>query len=202
MAALLTLDMVSRQCIRDSLSSPAATCREETKGGCGEMGLSRPLPGHRCCPHRVLWPTQLLVSPSIPQGNPTPQELRANPARAGCTPGTLLSQTQGAEGPSCPGPCPFSLPWSSKLRSTAHQPCGHVRSPSLRPRRGMWFYKELVFSPPVAAAPSHQGLERHRPRGPDDVGLSRADAGAARRRDNADGQGWAKVGLTHPLAVG
>lgn len=123
-AAPLTLDMVSCQCIRDSLSSPAATCREETKGVCGEMGLSWPLLGHRCCPHRVLWPTQLLVSPSIPQGNPTPQELRANPARAGCTPGTLLSQTQGGRR--------IQLSWSLPLLPALESKAALHRPPTLR----------------------------------------------------------------------
>lgn len=130
------------------------------------------------------------------------KRLRAGckPCPRRCTPGTLLSQTQVGTGPSCPGPCPFSLPWSPKMRSTAHRHCWHNRSPSLR--LGMRFYQELVFSPPVSAAPSHQGHERHQPRGPADVGRGRADAGAAHRRGHAVRQGWAKAGLSHPLAVG
>lgn len=140
-AAPLTPDMVSRQRIRDSLSSPAATCREEIKGGWGGMGLSWPIPGHHCCPHRLFWPVQLLASLSITQGSPVPQdgekglEKVANPAHTGCTPGTLLCQkTQVGAGPSCPGPRPFSLPWNLKMCSTAHGYCWHDRSPSPRPR--------------------------------------------------------------------
>ena len=49
------------------------------------MGPSWPVPGHRCCPHRLLWPTQLLASLSITRGSPAPQDGRKR-LRVGCKP--------------------------------------------------------------------------------------------------------------------
>lgn len=164
--------MAGRQRIRDSPSSPAATCREETSGGCGGMGLSWPAPGHRCCPHRLLWPPRCSAGLPITPGSATPRD-REGGWRCPCAPRTALSLTQEGAG---------RLPWQEHVVRAAGE---------------MWDYRELVLSPLVLAAPSHQGPKRHQAQSPADVGHSRGcltqrdtTAKAGQRRDRRIHRPW------------
>lgn len=121
------------------------------------------------CPRSWLLSQDTAAVPQAPLASAVPvphtalqhgmEEKATNSACASCVLGTLLSHTHIRAGPSTPALClchQRGAPAPTSSAGTAgaqHHSCEGI----------MWFYQELVFSPPLSRVLSHQGPERHEP---------------------------------------